>query len=317
MNPLFGPLDVISPCLIHLQITLFPLGGTRLIQKDYENLPEQDEESAEHIGPGPWSRLKSATNHLQNVPSLIKRRVQRRPRPSVNALADELNDDKESPASPPTASNALPESSNGGFPDLRRVRSSRQPAFGTDLRRVATTRSIGGASLRELAGAAAAASFEDTGELSRKYSMGRDKRAAEERAKLQTIVGSRPQSVFDDADEITDSGIACEPTTSTLPELKESRKEDGRSAAAPPPDSLAHRVLLASWSFFRSLFTPPTISLISGLVIALVPKLKAIFVYVPGASFNPTAPDGDPPLGIILVSSIGCSQTLDNLSTNG
>jgi len=47
--------------------------------------------------------------------------------------------------------------------------------------------------------------------------------------------------------------------------------------------------------FLLSLFSPPTIACLSGLIIALVPQLKALFVVVPGV-YMPDAPDGLPPL---------------------
>lgn len=177
--------------------------------------------------------------------------------------------------------------------------------------------------MRDAAGAAAAASFEDTGEFSRKYSIGREQkdRAAEERRRLQTIVGSRAGSVFDDSDEITHVGSRTVAETASAAGGKESESvhlvQEGSQIA-----SLPRRIALGVLDFVLSLFTPPTIALISGLVIALVTKLKVLFVAVTDGTFHPTAPvstlrhfgvggarsadplarlkDGDPPLAIIL-----------------
>jgi hypothetical protein len=53
-------------------------------------------------------------------------------------------------------------------------------------------------------------------------------------------------------------------------------------------------------SFLSTLFTPPSIALLAALVIALTPKLKALFYYDATVVFNPKAPDGAPVLGVIL-----------------
>lgn len=59
------------------------------------------------------------------------------------------------------------------------------------------------------------------------------------------------------------------------------------------------RVLHSLKTFFLSLVSPPTISLLSALIIALIPTLKSLFVYTPESTFHPTAPDGQPPLAIL------------------
>lgn len=65
-------------------------------------------------------------------------------------------------------------------------------------------------------------------------------------------------------------------------------------------DDTAMTRLQALRSFLSSLLTPPTIALLAALVIALTPKLKALFYYDAMGSFNPRAPDGLPVLGVIL-----------------
>lgn len=60
----------------------------------------------------------------------------------------------------------------------------------------------------------------------------------------------------------------------------------------------AVRVAKSVMTFFRSLITPPTVSLLTALVIALVPALKALFVETDGVSYH-AAPDGNPPLYVI------------------
>lgn len=60
----------------------------------------------------------------------------------------------------------------------------------------------------------------------------------------------------------------------------------------------AVRVARSVWSFFQSLVTPPTVALLTALVIALIPALKALFVGTEGVTYH-TAPDGNPPLYVI------------------
>jgi predicted permease len=60
--------------------------------------------------------------------------------------------------------------------------------------------------------------------------------------------------------------------------------------------------------FLKSFFSPLTVSILVSFPIALIPKLKALFVYVPGTHM-PSAPDGQPPLAFLMdtVSFIGGS----------
>ncbi|KAF4613989.1 hypothetical protein D9613_007634 [Agrocybe pediades] len=53
---------------------------------------------------------------------------------------------------------------------------------------------------------------------------------------------------------------------------------------------------------FKALLTPASLTIIFSFPIALIPKLKALFVQVPGTSM-PAAPDGLPPLNFILDST--------------
>lgn len=54
--------------------------------------------------------------------------------------------------------------------------------------------------------------------------------------------------------------------------------------------------------FLKALLTPASVTIILSFLIALVPKLKALFVEVPG-TYIPSAPDGQPPLAFILDST--------------
>lgn len=155
--------------------------------------------------------------------------------------------------------------------------------------RTTTSRSIGQASVRELAGAAAAASVEDTGEHGRKLSFGRGqlRMALAERERLKTIVGSPAHSVFDDDGDETAVGTSLDagaPPPSKLaasPLPPHHPFPPGSEADAPHEDDeaprpLLKRILLGVKDFALSLCTPPTISLVSALVCALVQKLKAV-----------------------------------------
>lgn len=51
--------------------------------------------------------------------------------------------------------------------------------------------------------------------------------------------------------------------------------------------------------FFKALLTPSSITILVSFPIALIPKLKALFIEVPG-TYMPPAPDGQPPLAFLL-----------------
>ncbi|PPR03677.1 hypothetical protein CVT24_007798 [Panaeolus cyanescens] len=51
--------------------------------------------------------------------------------------------------------------------------------------------------------------------------------------------------------------------------------------------------------FFKTLFTPASISIFISFPIALIPQVKALFIQVPNVHM-PSAPDGQPPLAFIL-----------------
>ncbi|CAA7268203.1 unnamed protein product [Cyclocybe aegerita] len=73
------------------------------------------------------------------------------------------------------------------------------------------------------------------------------------------------------------------------------------SLSSPEPPRTWSRFLSkkAISSFLKSLFIPPSVSILLAFPIAIVPKLKALFVEVPG-TYMPAAPDGQPPLAFIL-----------------
>ena len=80
-----------------------------------------------------------------------------------------------------------------------------------------------------------------------------------------------------------------------------------RSLTTPPAaDPLYKRIAKSVFKFSLSLMSPPAISCLLSLLIALIPKLKALFVpNVPGVDM-PDAPDGLPPLEWILdITSFG------------
>jgi hypothetical protein len=71
-----------------------------------------------------------------------------------------------------------------------------------------------------------------------------------------------------------------------------------------------HRIINTTLSFFQSLMTPPSISILVSFIISLVPTLKALFVPgVPGIHIHP-APDGLPPLSFVIdaTSFIGAAS---------
>jgi hypothetical protein len=75
-----------------------------------------------------------------------------------------------------------------------------------------------------------------------------------------------------------------------------------RKFSPPPPVTRPRRlnIFLANIrTFFSSLITPPSMSIIISFPIAMIPHLKSLFVVVPGTYIHP-APDGQPPLAFIM-----------------
>lgn len=89
--------------------------------------------------------------------------------------------------------------------------------------------------------------------------------------------------------------------------LRPSKLEEIQVEDAPPesisfqPQPLTRTQILKTRlkTFFRSLLTAPSISIFVSFPIALIPKLKALFIAVDGVNM-PSAPDGQPPLAFIM-----------------
>ncbi|BGP40253.1 Protein M3 [Rhodotorula kratochvilovae] len=105
--------------------------------------------------------------------------------------------------------------------------------------------------------------------------------------------------------EITSVPLAAFPFLEPVPSgLALSHHSSNLSAASPSPSHHPHagiRIAHGIWVLLRPIFqSPPCLSLLSALIISLVPTLRALFVApTDGSSFHPTAPDGDPPLAVL------------------
>ena len=123
------------------------------------------------------------------------------------------------------------------------------------------------------------------------------------------------------------SGVSSEPLPKVPPALsrsyqsKKTLQSATSSSAGSPPSSWGERICLA-WRWFWRIFhsvreylTPPTIGLILGLIVALTPRLRILFVLpTPGSGLAP-APSFDelPPLSFIYEITLllgGCCVPL-------
>ncbi|GAA5859042.1 hypothetical protein JCM8547_003980 [Rhodosporidiobolus lusitaniae] len=145
-----------------------------------------------------------------------------------------------------------------------------------------------------------------------------------ERERLKTIVGSPSGSVVDDGD-ITEvgtertfesgakegggreAGLEAMLTSSTSVKgetmdeqhgTRSEQEEDGETLQRKRHPAMG--VLISVKNFCLATATPPTIALVTALICALVNPLKALFTTVDDYDWQPTAPDGEPPLAIIL-----------------
>ncbi|GAA6055134.1 hypothetical protein JCM3770_007458 [Rhodotorula araucariae] len=309
----------VSIFILVFYITLFPARGIHLIERDYTHPPRplSEEEQAEHAARSPLHNLRGLG---RNVTGLVRRRRGGR----VDASSQE-----ERGALPPAKADEEKPTTPAPFS---------QATF-SPLHRLTTSRSIDAASVREIAGAAHAASPLDVpggfagasatpaSELLRSTSLGRRQLrgvvTAEQR--LRTIAASRATSTAGDYDgDITEVGTqppdeldrVDRKETGLAPTMSSSEPEEKRPAEGGERDEPSvqddadevaererpawRRALISLKEFGLSLLTPPTISLVTALICALVNPLKALFTPVENYGWHPTAPDGDPPLAILL-----------------
>lgn len=286
----------VSIFILVFYISLFPMRGIHLIERDYTHPPRplSDEEQEAHAARSPLHNLRGIG---KNMSGLVRRR--RGGRRGASGSDEEQGE-------PTTrAVGKQDEKAEGLHP---------QPTF-APLRRQTTSRSMDAASIREIAGAAHAASPSDvTGqfagapatpasEVLRRNSFGRRHHLrggvlAEQR--LKTIAASRAASTVGDFDEeITEVGtqppdddaerkemhLAATRSSSVPMEEKRSEDDDEKDGGAlsvqgddedEPARPTWLRVLVSIKDFALSLLTPPTIALVTALICALVNPLKAV-----------------------------------------
>ncbi|GAA6043965.1 hypothetical protein JCM8097_004894 [Rhodosporidiobolus ruineniae] len=297
----------VSIFILVFYITLFPARGIWLIEADYTHPPKD-------LGDGAEPGATQSGVLFRKIGGLVRRRGRKQEK--------EDEDEKEEVDLRRTASTAS---------------HPRVPSF-APIHRTTTSRSIDAASVREIAGAAHAAAPSETPEhlsaLSeshsshgRRGSFGRMhlRQAVAERERLKTIVGSPSGSVVGEDDEITEvgtertddlglslrkgepGGLTTTMTASTPVQEEDlekgasrTEKESAGSVRSEKERPRWVKVLISVKGFLLSLATPPTISLVTALICALVNPLKALFTEVDDYDWHPTAPDGEPPLAIIL-----------------
>lgn len=268
---------------------MFPCQGTRLISRDYSHPPKdsEDEETApttlvsKSTGSTNWWRTKGDSIRMYPTVVMNEKMDEKLPVNKEEEDSSYIDSINELHKHPQTRSRSKSFPSPSG--------SSQRPPFAdfVPLDRIITNKSIGSASVRELAGAAVGATFEDTSERRRGVSAGKRKQHQNDFDRMKTIVGSRANSVF---------GDRCSSPIGSIKTLS--------SLEVPPsslvPISLTKKITNTILPFLASLATPPTIALSLALLFALVKDLKALFVYDPTNSFHPTAPDHAAPLSIVL-----------------
>ncbi|KAM0791143.1 hypothetical protein ACM66B_005629 [Microbotryomycetes sp. NB124-2] len=97
------------------------------------------------------------------------------------------------------------------------------------------------------------------------------------------------------------------PNVEPFPELEVVSTHQSSVSTHPSPFV---RVASSIWSIVKSIASPPVISLLLSLVIALVPQIKTLFVYSADTTWHPVAIDGQPPLSILYstASFLGAAQ---------
>ncbi|KAF8642483.1 hypothetical protein AX16_009484 [Volvariella volvacea WC 439] len=129
------------------------------------------------------------------------------------------------------------------------------------------------------------------------FNAGDDPKTMTTRQPLQeapTLLNSAPLLAPKSAEKVDQPPFPAS-TQTTAPEAINARQ-------TAPVRSVLAKVWHHIQSFFRSLFTPASISIILSFPIALIPPVKGLFVPLPPTSrFHiPNAPDGQPPLAFIM-----------------
>lgn len=107
------------------------------------------------------------------------------------------------------------------------------------------------------------------------------------------LLKSRVTTLADEDVLPTHNGIAKINDSNTTAESPESTEIASHARRLPKINRNSIR------QFFKTLFTPASISIFISFPIALIPQVKALFVEVPSVHM-PSAPDGQPPLAFIL-----------------
>ncbi|SGY61296.1 BQ5605_C007g04545 [Microbotryum silenes-dioicae] len=268
-------------------ITLFPMRGTWFIQADYTRVKPSSDDEEEEVGANTagWPGTREKVTRLLNRG--------RKAQPTCPEAETDLSSGEENvPATE------------------RTVDPTRQMATFSDL------------------STAQAAAVDDTSEHNRKWSFDRAQlqAAQHERERLKTIMASPAQSVFgDETVEVSESdGQARRINGDGGASFEKAgpSNEQGSSSSVLQAGKWVHFAKELN-SFVASCITPPTILLVFALVCALVRPVRAVslvtllavpahayklkFVLIllqlfldASYSFHPTAPDGLPPLAIVL-----------------
>lgn len=243
----------ISIFVLILNITLFPLGGYKLIESDFKSSPKDLE---------------------QNARDLQDDKI-----PTINIVSDgDLSDENERTVV------ALPKSDYDEKAPKRRASIVSNASDATiPISRLEATES----NLRVLANSTERASTSDpaTDEKNFQYdSLSLKRKVSTIKSVQWGISHDEPvQDTDPTAAERDGLDLVLVPTGTSL-----------KAVSIKEVSNLTGRIRI--WAL--SIFSPPNIALILGLIIALVPQLKALFVIVSGGP-SILAPDNQPPLAFV------------------
>ncbi|KAH7920394.1 hypothetical protein BV22DRAFT_1122790 [Leucogyrophana mollusca] len=130
---------------------------------------------------------------------------------------------------------------------------------------------------------------------------------------------SGPTMLLDSPETTIEQHASILENTDDLRTSKAIASDTTDSDAAPPDPTLSRRIARQAYAILKSLLTPASLSIILSFIISVVPPLKALFVPgVPGTSIPP-APDGQPPLAILMNTAtfIGAASVPIGLMTLG
>ncbi|KAI9741757.1 MAG: hypothetical protein M1834_000143 [Cirrosporium novae-zelandiae] len=270
-------------------VSLFNLGGLQLIRSDFTHKKETDVEDQKHTSIVK-STASAVVNHARRTTDLVSRGISNvRRRSSVQS------------GPRPNAYQLRQLTSDGAPTVINRLNEVNKDSNGTAL---ATSTSGPNSAWKNIHNQSPSPVFENDEYLTtRELSESQAQTAVNSRVPSHHVPSIREPSVKESSSQ---TPVNSRVPSHHAPSIREpSIKESSSQEESIPPKPTKKTIPQRLWSLIKPLCTPPSLSMISAIIIANVPQLTALFTTTSKASM-PNAPDGKPPLDFIMdISDFG------------